>query len=82
MDDTVKLKAELDELREAVLDDWILVTTRNVDAIRAMQRTVSWRVTRPLRIFRGFQRRAADIGYVTASQLAAVRVAEKLGRAR
>lgn len=82
MDDTAKLKAELDELREAVLDDWILVTTRNVDAIRAMQRTLSWRVTKPLRVLRRFQRRAADIGYVTASQLAAVRVAEKLGRAR
>ncbi len=82
MDETAQLRAELDELREAVLEDWILVTTRNVDAIRAMQRTVSWRVTRPLRIFRVFQRKASEVGYVRAGQLAAVRVAEMLGRGR
>jgi hypothetical protein len=80
MDENLKLRAELDELREAILEDWIFVTTRNVDAIRAMQRTVSWRVTRPLRLFRSAQRKASEIGYVRASQLAATRVAEKLGR--
>lgn len=82
MDDSAKLRAELEELREAVLEDWILMTTRNVDAIRAIQRTFSWRVTRPLRVFRVFQRKASDVGYIRASQLAAGRVAEKLGRLR
>lgn len=82
MGETEKLEAELDELREAVLDDWLIVTTRNVDAIRAMQRTVSWRITRPLRMMRVMQRRASEVGYLRASQLAAVRVAEKLGRDR
>lgn len=80
MDDTARLKDDLEELREAVLDDWILVTTRNVDAIRSMEQTLSWRVTKPLRVFRSVQRRASDVGYVRAGQLAAARVAEKLGR--
>jgi len=89
MDEAGRLKAELEELREAVLEDWLLVTTRNVDVIRklqgtvrAMQRTVSWRVTRPLRLFRSFQFKATEIGYFRAGQLAAVRVAEKFGRGR
>lgn len=81
-EDSARLEAELEELREAVLEDWILMTTRNVEAIRAMQRTVSWRVTRPLRMFRVFQRKASDLGYIRASQLAAARLAEKLGRVR
>ncbi|WAB84024.1 hypothetical protein OVN20_00110 [Microcella daejeonensis] len=80
MDDTARLKDDLEELREAVLDDWILVTTRNVDAIRSMEQTLSWRVTKPLRVLRSVQRRASDVGYVRAGQLAAARVAEKLGR--
>jgi hypothetical protein len=89
MDEAGNLRAELDELREAVLEDWIVITTRNVDAIRAMQgsirameSTLSWRVTRPLRLFRSVQLRASQIGYVRASQLAAARLAEKLGRDR
>lgn len=82
VDQTTRLRAELDELREAVLEDWIVVTTRNFEAIREMQHTVSWRVTRPLRVFRVFQRKAFEIGYARATQLAAQRVAAKLGRDR
>lgn len=80
--ESARLQAELEELREAVLTDWILVTTRNVDALRAMQQSVSWRITRPLRVLRVFQRKASDLGYIRAGQLAAARVAEKVGRGR
>lgn len=75
-------EVELVELREAVLEDWIFVTSRVSGALRAMQHTVSWRITRPLRVFRRFSYRAREIGVVDAGQLAAVALARKLGLRR
>ena len=69
---------QLEELRDAVLDDWILVTSHATDAIRSMQATVSWRVTRPLRTFRVLSYKAKDIGLVPTGQLAAVAIARRL----
>ena len=81
-EDSARLAQELEELREAVLEDWIVVTTRNVDAIRAMEQSFSWRLTRPLRLFRSAQLRAREIGYVQAGQLVATRLAARAGRAQ
>lgn len=78
-EESARLAAELEELREAILEDWIIVTTRNVDAIRAMEKSLSWRVTRPLRLVRSAQLRAAELGYVEAGQLVAARLAAKAG---
>jgi hypothetical protein len=71
---------ELDQLREAVLDDWLIVTSSVTDYLRDMQTTFSWRVTRPLRLVRRYQRRAGEIGVVPAGQLAAVALARKFRR--
>lgn len=71
---------DLDELREAVLDDWLRVTSSVTDAVGEMQRTLSWRVTRPLRLARLLQRKVGEIGVVPASQLAATALAQRLGR--
>lgn len=71
---------ELRELREAVLDDWLVVTMRTAGALAAFQRTFSWRVTRPLRLMRRFQMVARDNGIAAATDLTAVAVARRLGR--
>lgn len=73
-------EAELVELRAAVLDDWLIVTSSVTDYLRDMTMTFSWRVTRPLRMARKYQRKAAEIGYVPASQLAAVALARRVRR--
>jgi hypothetical protein len=73
-------EADLAELREAVLDDWFRVTSSVTDAVTEIENTLSWRVTRPLRLARTLQRKASEIGVVPASQLAAVAVAKRLGR--
>ncbi|RKR73246.1 hypothetical protein [Frondihabitans australicus] len=71
---------ELQQLREAVLDDWLVVTSSVTDYLRDIQQTFSWRVTRPLRRARQFQKKVDEVGVVPASQLAAVALAKKLGR--
>lgn len=78
---TGQLTAEqqLTELRDAVLGDWILVTSHSTDALRAIHSTVSWRVTKPLRAFRRFSIKANEVGVVPAGRLAAEIVARRLG---
>jgi len=71
---------ELEQLRDAVLDDWLLVTSAVTDALRDMQQTLSWRVTRPLRRFRTLQRKVESVGIVPAGQLAAAELARRIGR--
>ncbi|MCU1527630.1 MAG: hypothetical protein JWP75_1393 [Frondihabitans sp.] len=72
--------ADLAELREAVLDDWLRVTSSVTDAVIEIENTLSWRVTRPLRLVRLLQRKVGEIGVIPASQLAATAVAKRLGR--
>jgi hypothetical protein len=71
---------DLDELRDAVLDDWLTVTSNVTDALQAIQQTVSWRVTRPLRTAKLFSNKAKEVGVVPAGRLAAVEVARRLVR--
>jgi hypothetical protein len=73
-------RAELEELRQAILDDWIVVTTRTVGVVEAMQATLSWRITKPLRLAKRFQISAQRDGVGVAVDLAAVAVARRLGR--
>ncbi|ARC57433.1 hypothetical protein AS850_10130 [Frondihabitans sp. 762G35] len=78
--DASSAESDLRELREAVLDDWLRVTSSVTDAVTEIQSTVSWRVTRPLRLTRLMQRKVSEIGVVPASRLAAVALAKRLGR--
>ena len=73
-------RMQLEELRQAVLDDWIAVTTRAAGAIEEMQSTVSWRLTKPLRLVKRFQRATQADGLRVAVDLVAVSVARRLGR--
>jgi hypothetical protein len=76
------LEAELDELRDAVLEDWVVVASHATDTIRSMQSTLSWRITRPLRVVRVFQNKVEEVGPSRAAQLAAAQLAARVRRGR
>lgn len=81
MDDSNRSENDdLAELRQAVLDDWIVVTTRTAAVLTDITNTFSWRVTKPLRMVRRFQVTASEIGLAAATDLAAGAVARRLGR--
>lgn len=75
----ITAEEQLEELREAVLNDWVIVTSHSTDALRAMQSTVSWRITRPLRTFRTYTSKSKELGVLPAGRLAAALIARKLG---
>ena len=47
-----RLQAELDSIANRATDRWLGAAQFESQALAAMQKTVSWRVTRPLRVFR------------------------------
>jgi hypothetical protein len=69
---------ELRALRDAILNDWIVVTVRSSAALAAMQRSLSWRVTKPLRLIRTLDNVARDRGAGPALESAAVVLARRL----
>jgi len=73
-------RRDYEELRQAVLDDWVTITTREAGRVEAMQQTLSWRVTAPLRLVRVFQTTAKAEGFSVARDLAAASIARRLGR--
>lgn len=79
-DDQQSASSDLDELRDAVLDDWIVMTTMTAGALAQFQATLSWRITRPLRLIRRYQTVAQREGLMSATRLSAVAVAERLRR--
>lgn len=79
-DREAELEAELTELRDAVLEDWVLVASHATDALRSIQSTVSWRVTKPLRATKIFQNKVEEVGATRAAQIAAAQVAARLRR--
>jgi hypothetical protein len=48
-----RLQAELDSIANRATDRWLGAAQFESKALAAMQQTVSWRVTRPLRAVRG-----------------------------
>lgn len=77
--DIARLERELDELREAILDDWLIVTSRSDETVRALQNTLSWRITKPLRLLRAFDLKRRNVGSYSAAKLAAVAIARRFG---
>jgi hypothetical protein len=71
---------DLEELRSAVLEDWVVITSMTAGALAEFQSTLSWRITRPLRLFRRYQIAVERHGFREATELGAVAVAERLRR--
>ncbi len=70
----------LQDLRDALLDDWLLVTEHLAGTQQQMESSLSWRVTAPLRLVRLFQVKARELGLPAATRLGTAVVARRLGR--
>lgn len=77
-----QLRTQLEELREAVLLDWVQVTRHHAGAIRDMQESLSWRITRPLRLVRTYQYKVREVGALNATRIAAEIVVARVGARR
>jgi hypothetical protein len=71
---------ELDELRRAVLEDWLALTDETAGELTRMRATLSWRITAPLRSAARFRNGVARHGLAQATRLSAVEIARRLNR--
>jgi hypothetical protein len=82
-DEVVRLQAEIDRRSGDDLRTWIRAVRDEGRLVRDMQKTLSWRVTRPLRLARFLQLKVAEIGVMKTSQLAVADLRRRyLGRRR
>jgi hypothetical protein len=65
-----RLRQELDSRANADIVSWLRVVDDESRMLRDMQQTLSWRITKPLRLARKVQKKAAEVGVVEVSQLA------------
>jgi hypothetical protein len=56
------LQDELDDLRNHDVSAWLEVIRAEASEVRSYERSISWRVTRPLRMAGMFRRSVRDIG--------------------
>jgi len=67
-----ELRRENEQLRKRLLDGWAEFATSEASVpsiVREMEASISWRVTKPLRVFRSIQLKAARVGYLRALSL-------------
>lgn len=77
-----QLERELAELREAVVDDWLANAAHASEELIAMRQSISWRVTRGLRLVRTFQLKAREVGFANAARAAVSIVNNKVRGSR
>ena len=71
----------IEELSERTLQYWMTAVSTSLvsnSIMHELQNSISWKITKPLRVVRSLQLRAAQIGYRRAARLAV----ERLKRAR
>lgn len=73
-----ELERELAELRDAVLTDWVSVASHATDALSAMESTLSWRITKPLRAAKLLSNKVKQVGPSRAIRIAGNQLASKL----
>lgn len=64
-----ELRQENEQLRQHTLEHWVAVAKSDVSVsaiVNGMQSSLSWRVTKPLRVVRDIQIKAARVGYLRA----------------
>lgn len=82
-------EAERDELRARVnadlndtVTDWLVSVVAYATVVPDVHNTVSWRVTRPLRLVRTFQLKVSQVGLRPAVGIVASRARRRLARGR
>lgn len=82
-EEVARLQAEIDRRSGDDLRTWIKAVRDEGRLVRDMQKTLSWRVTRPLRLARFLQLKVAEVGVMKTSQLAVADLRRRyLGRRR
>ena len=67
-----ELRRENDELRQRILEGWTKLATSEASVpsiVQHMESSISWRITKPLRMVRSLQMKAARVGYIRALPL-------------
>lgn len=78
-----RLRAELDAQSNASIASWLEVVGVESRILGDMQNSVSWKVTKPLRLVRKVQIKVAEVGVARTSQLAVADLKRRyLGRRR
>lgn len=78
-----RLRAELDAQANASIASWLDVVGVESRVLGDMQNSVSWKVTKPLRVVRKVQIKVAEVGVARTSQLAVADLKRRyLGRRR
>lgn len=75
-----QLKAANDALMNESLNSWLTVVGDESRILGEVYSTLSWRITRPLRLVRQVQRKVAEVGAAETTSLVAARVKQRLGR--
>jgi hypothetical protein len=65
-----RLRAELDARANTEVASWLTIVADESRALREIQQTLSWRITKPLRLVRKVQKKTTEVGVVAVSQLA------------
>jgi hypothetical protein len=75
-----RLQAANDALMNESLNTWLAVVGDESRTLAEVYSTLSWRITRPLRLVRQVQRKVADVGAAETTSLVTARVKQRLGR--
>lgn len=65
-----RLQSELDMRANESIGSWLNVVSTESRILGEMQKTLSWRVTKPLRLIRKVQVKVSELGLARFSQLA------------
>lgn len=65
-----RLRSDLDARANAEVASWLTIVADESRALREIQQTLSWRITKPLRLVRKVQKKANEVGVYQVSQLA------------
>lgn len=75
-----RLQATNDALLNQSLNAWLTVVGDEARALAQVYSTLSWRITRPLRVVRQVQLKVSEVGPSETSALVAARLKQRLGR--
>ena len=78
-EELVRVRAERDSLLNTDVDSW-LSSMQNVASVEDYRNSMSWKVTRPLRMFRMYQLVIARDGFSSATAQALAIVKRRVGR--
>jgi len=77
-----RLQRELDILSNTAFSDWLSATQNHANEIESFYNTLSWRVTKPLRVVRKVQLKAGEVGLARTSQVVVAELGRRVGRRR